>query len=315
MTGMPTWEGFMIPVLSILSNGDEKTTREIRNSVSDLVGLTDDQRTEMLPSGRVTRTADRISWAIHFLNRVEAIQRPRRATYVITERGMALLSSHPDGLTEHELKPHAKSGDEWWEKRSGGSSSIHAELDDPQSTNVDEIDNDVSVLAPHEQVEQGVARIHEEVASELLSRLVEQDPAFFEGAVVTLLLAMGYGGVGGRGATTDLTNDGGIDGVIDQDVLGLGKVYVQAKRYSPANPVRRPEVQAFVGALSGKTDRGVFITTSRFSTGAREYAYAAQPSIVLIDGQRLTELMIEYGVGVQVQRTYRVVEIDEDFFT
>ena len=165
------------------------------------------------------------------------------------------------------------------------------------------------------QVEQGVARIHEEVASELLSRLVEQDPAFFEIAVVKLLLAMGYGGVGGRGVTTDLMNDGGIDGVIDQDVLGLSKVYVQAKRYSPTNSVQRPEVQGFVGALSGKADGGVFITTSRFSPGAVEWVRTVPARIILIDGRRLAELMIEYGVGVQVERSYRVVEIDEDFFT
>ena len=156
---------------------------------------------------------------------------------------------------------------------------------------------------PTEQVEQGVARINEEVASELLSRLVEQDPAFFEKAVVELLLAMGYGGVGGRGVTTDLTNDGGIDGVIDQDVLGLSKVYVQAKRYSPrGNSVQRPEVQGFVGALSGKADGGVFITTSRFSAGAVQWARTVPARIILIDGRRLAELMIEYGVGVQVER-------------
>lgn len=163
-------------------------------------------------------------------------------------------------------------------------------------------------------MEQGVARIHEEVASELLSRLVGQDPAFFEGAVVKLLLAMGYGGAGGRGVTTDLTNDGGIDGIIDQDVLGLSKVYVQAKRYSPGNSVGRPEVQGFVGALSGKADGGVFITTSHFSAGAIEWVRNVPARIILIDGHRLTGLMIEYGVGVQVQRTYRIVEVDEDFF-
>lgn len=305
----------MIPLLTVLSDGQERTTREIRNSVSDLVALTEEQRTEMLPSGRVTRAADRISWAIHFLHRVEAIQRPRRATYVIAERGKGLLSSHPDGLTERDLKAHAKSGDEWWEKRSGGGTSGHETLDDPSVAHGEVADDVGPVLAPHEQVEQGVARIHEEVSSELLERLVNQDPAFFEGAVVDLLLAMGYGGVGGRGVTTDRSNDGGIDGVIDQDVLGLSKVYVQAKRYASGNTVQRPEVQGFVGALSGRTDRGVFITTSRFSAGAVDYAMSAAPSIILIDGRRLAELMIEYGVGVQVERTYRVVEIDEDFFT
>lgn len=316
MNPLPTWEGFMVPVLTVLSDGSEKTTREIRNGASDMVGLSHEQRTEILPSGRVTRAADRISWAIHFLHRVGALQRPRRGTYVITDLGRKLLTSSPDGLTERDLKPHAKAGDVWWQKRSGGSTNRQApapgegvEPSDPDAG------DEGSVLDPHEQIREGVTRIHEEIASELLARLADQDPAFFETAVVELLLAMGYGGVGGSGVPTARSNDGGIDGVIDQDVLGLSKVYVQAKRYAAGNTVGRPDVQGFVGALSGKTDRGVFITTSRFSTGAVDYAESAAPSIILIDGHRLTELMIEYGVGVQVERTYRVVEIDEDFFT
>ena len=184
----------------------------------------------------------------------------------------------------------------------------------PQAKTVDARANESSELDPTEQVETGIERIHHEVAAELLSRLVDQDPAFFENAVVDLLLAMGYGGVGGRGVVTDLNHDGGIDGVIDQDVLGLNKVYVQAKRYTPTNAVQRPEVQGFVGALSGKADGGVFITTSRFSAGALEWARTVPARIILIDGQRLTQLMIEYGVGVQVQRAVQIVEIDEDFF-
>ncbi|KGJ73481.1 restriction endonuclease, partial [Cryobacterium roopkundense] len=141
-----------------------------------------------------------------------------------------------------------------------------------------------------------------------------KEPGFFEQAVVQLLLAMGYGGTTGSGSVTQLSNDGGIDGVIDQDVLGLSRVYIQAKRYADSNVVGRPDIQAFVGALSGKADSGVFITTSRFSDGARVYAEGVPTRVILIDGKRLTSLMIRYGVGVQVRETYRVVEIDEDFF-
>lgn len=304
----------MVPVLTALSDGDPKSTREIRRIASDLVGLTEEQRTGMLPSGRVTRAADRISWAVHFLNRVGAIARPKRAKYVITDIGRELLSSRPEGLREADLKPLAKEGDEWWLQRSGRSSTESAgvEGEDAEARSLDEL---AAAVDPYEQIRDGVERIESEVASQLLSRLVEQEPAFFEGAVVELLLAMGYGGAGGRGVTTNLVNDGGIDGVIDQDVLGLSKVYVQAKRYSPTNSVQRPEVQGFVGALSGKADGGVFITTSRFSPGAVEWVETVPARIILIDGRRLAELMIEYGVGVQVERTYRVVEIDEDFFT
>lgn len=303
MSGMPTWEEFNVPVLTVLSDGATRTLRELRRDVADAVGLTAEQRAETLASGQL-RADNRIGWAASYLNRVDALHRPSRGRYEITDFGRGLLQQHPERITESDLKAVAKEGDEWWISRS----TVDGE-------DREQIDDTATVLDPTEQVEQGVARIHEEVASELLSRLIEQDPAFFEAAVVKLLLAMGYGGVGGRGVTTDLTHDGGIDGVIDQDVLGLSKVYVQAKRYSPNNAVQRPEVQGFVGALSGKADGGVFITTSRFSPGAVEWVRTVPARIILIDGQRLTQLMIEYGVGVQVERTYRVVEIDEDFFT
>lgn len=303
MSGTPTWEQFNVPILTVLSDGTTRSLRQLRRDVADAVGLTAEQRAETLPSGQL-RVDNRIGWAASFLNRVDALDRPSRGQYVITDFGRELLERHPTGITENDLKAVAKEGDEWWLSRS----AANGQEDQPLDTSATDLD-------PTEQVEQGVARIREEVASELLSRLVDQDPAFFEGAVVELLLAMGYGGVGGRGVTTDLTNDGGIDGVIDQDVLGLSKVYVQAKRYAPTNAVQRPEVQGFVGALSGKADGGVFITTSRFSPGAVEWVRTVPARIILIDGRRLAELMIEYGVGVQVERTYRVVEIDEDFFT
>lgn len=303
MNGMPTWEQFNVPILTVLSDGVTRTLRELRRDVADAVGLTIEQRAETLASGQM-RADNRIGWAASYLNRVDALHRPSRGRYEITDFGRELLREHPHRILENDLKAVAKEGDEWWISRS----TIDGE-------HREQIDDTATVLDPTEQVEQGVARIHEEVASELLSRLSEQDPAFFEAAVVKLLLAIGYGGVGGRGVTTDLTNDGGIDGVIDQDVLGLSKVYVQAKRYAPTNAVQRPEVQGFVGALSGKADGGVFITTSRFSPGAVEWVRTVPARIILIDGNRLAQLMIEYGDGVQVERTYRVVEIDEDFFT
>jgi restriction system protein len=303
MTGLPSWEDFAVPVLTVLSDGATRTLRDLRKDVSELTGLTDDQRSQTLPSGQ-SRAENRIGWAASFLNRVDALDRPGRGRYVITELGRGLLISHPTGITVHDLRSLAKEGDEWWKQKSSAA--------DDQAN---DLDPDLSGLDPTEQVEQGIARIHEEVSSELLARLVNQDPAFFESAVVKLLLAMGYGGVGGRGIATALGHDGGIDGIIDQDVLGLSKVYVQAKRYSPGNTVGRPDVQGFVGALSGKADSGVFITTSRFSPGAIAWVENIPARIILIDGPRLTELMIEYGVGVQVERNYRVVEIDEDFFT
>ncbi|MDA8205336.1 MAG: restriction endonuclease, partial [Thermaerobacter sp.] len=170
-------------------------------------------------------------------------------------------------------------------------------------------------LDPYELVEQGIARINSEVASNLLSRLHSQDPAFFEQAVVDLVVAMGYGGADARATRTQLSNDSGIDGIIDQDVLGLSRVYIQAKRYSLDSSVQRPDVQSFVGALQGQqANQGVFITTGRFSSGAIEYAKSVPTRVVLIDGPRLAELMIRYRVGVQIKRTLQIVDVDEDFF-
>lgn len=143
----------------------------------------------------------------------------------------------------------------------------------------------------------------------------DQEPAFFEQAVIDLLIAMGYGGTEGHGTRTQLVNDGGIDGVIDQDALGLNRIYVQAKRYALDGSVGRPDIQAFVGALHGQqADRGVFITTGRFSSGAIAFTESVSSRVVLIDGARLASLMIHYGVGVQVKRTVQIVEVDEDFF-
>jgi restriction system protein len=169
-------------------------------------------------------------------------------------------------------------------------------------------------LDPTEQILQGIARIHADVADDLLTRLHGKEPGFFERAVVKLLVAMGYGGADRAAKVTQQSNDEGIDGIIDQDTLGLSRVYVQAKRYAPDQSVGRPEIQAFVGALSGKADGGVFITTGRFSQGAQTYAAAVPTRVILIDGKRLTELMIRYNVGVQEKQSLRIVEIDEDFF-
>jgi restriction system protein len=304
MTPLPTWEEFNGPVLLVLSDGEVRTLRELRRDVAKAVGLTDDHMAEVLPSGQ-SRADNRIGWAASYLNRVDALNRPTRGRYEITDVGRELLAKHPAGITELHLKTMAKPGDEWWISRRAVDGQTEVVQEEATATKLD----------PTEQVEQGIARIHEEVASELLARLLGEESAFFESAVVDLLLAMGYGGVGGRGVTTARSNDGGIDGVIDQDVLGLSKVYVQAKRYKSDNVVQRPELQGFVGALSGKADSGVFFTTSRFSPGAIEYARTVPVNLVLINGQRLTELMIEYGVGVQVRRTVRIVGVDEDFFT
>ncbi|WP_245531637.1 restriction endonuclease [Corynebacterium capitovis] len=177
-----------------------------------------------------------------------------------------------------------------------------------------QVDED-SVLTPLEQVEEGQRRNEKIVADELLQRLHEHEPTFFEQAVLDLLMAMGYGGSFGRATRTQLSNDGGIDGVIDQDALGLSRIYVQAKRYEMSKTIGRPDVQGFVGALHGaQASQGVFLTTGAFSQAAISYAQSVPTRVVLIDGRLLADLMIRYGVGVQVKRSIQIVEIDEDYF-
>lgn len=306
MSAMPNWEGFMIPTLKVMNDGAVRHWRDFQPLVADLVQLTDEQRKEMLPSGGQLKYQNRIGWAVSFLTNVGAIDRPKRGHYQITDAGRQLIELFPNGAKERDIKALGEDP----------ASPIRAyKSAAPRSKNID-IGTDVeeSAMTPLEQVQSGIERIDEEIAADLLARLQGKEPEFFEQAVVDLLLAMGYGGTTGAGNVTQLSNDGGIDGVIDQDVLGLNRVYIQAKRYKDDNTVGRPDLQAFVGALSGKADSGVFITTSRFSDGARQYAENVPTRIILIDGKRLTKLMIRYGVGVQVKDTYKVVEIDEDFF-
>ena len=306
MANMPTWEEFMIPTLRVLSDGVVRHWREFQPLVADLIGLSDEQKTEMLDSGGNLRYKDRIGWGVSLLTNVGALSRPERAHYQITDAGRQLIEQFPQGITAREIA--ALGEDPHSPIRVYRSSKQRAKTVATPTSVPDD------VMTPTEQVQAGIERIEEEVSAELLHRLQGKEPAFFEQAVVDLLLAMGYGGTTGAGTVTQLSNDGGIDGVIDQDVLGLSRVYIQAKRYADGNTVGRPDVQAFVGALSGKADGGVFITTSSFSDGARAYADKVPMRIILIDGKRLASLMIRYGVGVQVKETYQVVEIDEDFF-
>ncbi|TKJ30152.1 restriction endonuclease [Blastococcus sp. CCUG 61487] len=293
---MPVWEGFLVPVLEVLSDGVERGRREMFQLAADRAGLTEEQRSEVLDSGQ-TKANNRIGWALSALARSGAIDRPSRGRYVISERGRALLAEYPTVLTQRVLFPDGRG-----RRKASSSASTTGEAED-------------SALDPLEQVDEGVTRYNADVAVQLLERLRAQEPAFLEQAVLDLLVAMGYGGADKRVQRLGGSGDGGVDGVIDQDALGLDRVYVQAKRYAADNTVGRETIQAFVGALHGQhATRGIFITTSRFSAGAEEYAKGINARVILIDGERLARLMIRYGVGVQTKHTYRLVEIDEDFF-
>jgi len=305
MTEMPTWEAFMRPSLEVLSDGVARGRRVLGVDIARHIKLTPEQIHATVSSGQPL-FQNRIGWGLSFLTNIGALTRPSRGNYAITEAGRQLLNQFAGPLTELELRALGDDPDS--PIRTYVATTTGRAGKTPQIV-------EQSLLTPSEQVQNGIARINDEISTELLTRLQEKESNFFEQAVVELLLAMNYGGAMGRGSVTSITNDGGIDGVIDQDVLGLSRVYVQAKRYATGNAVQRPEVQAFVGALSGKADNGVLITTSRFSEGAVTYAEGVPTRIILIDGKQLTELMIRYEVGVQVSETYKIVEIDEDFFS
>jgi restriction system protein len=302
LSDLPTWEGFMVPVLQVSADGEVRTRRQMYSDVAAHMRLADHQLAETLRSGQ-GKADNRVGWALSFLVRAEALARPRRGSCVITDAGRELLARHSDGLTERDLQaiPAFRDYVPVQRRTASGSSAVDDAVD--------------TALDPLEQIEQGVERLNADVRAELLLRLRALDPTFLEQSVLDVLMAMGYGGTDGQARRIGGTGDGGVDGVIDQDKLGLQRIYVQAKRYSADNTVGREAIQAFVGALHGRNvTQGIFITTSRFSPGAVEYAHSIGTRVVLIDGPRLAELMITYGVGVQARDTYRVVEVDEDYF-
>lgn len=298
---VPIWPAFVRPVLEVLSSGETLSRREVVRRALDVVGVSDSGRSEVLASGG-SRAEGRVGFAISDLTKANWIERPERASYRITDGGREFLASHPEGTPDF------------------ASARLVFAPYQPERIRQEEVLRvdpaaDVTVIDPVEQIEEGIARIQAETADLLLERLRGSNPDFFEEAVVKVLLSMGYGGAEQRGKRIGGSGDGGVDGVIDQDALGLDQIYVQAKRYADGNNIGRETIQAFIGALQGfGASRGVFITSSTFTQHAVDYARAIPTRVVLIDGPRLAALMIKYRVGVQVRHQYEVVEIDEDFF-
>lgn len=309
----PTWPSYMAPVLRVLSDGQVHVLRDIREAAAEDLGLTPEQRAETIASGQ-PRYLNRCSWAVSYLKHAAAVETVSRGRYRITEDGRGLLARHAHGIVEADLEEipgyHRKGS---WAKSVSASSGDVASSE--PGARFDAADPDVSALAPIERIEQAVEAMKAEVSEELLARLRGNDPDFFERAVVAVLLGMGYGGADKRGKVIGGTGDGGVDGVIDQDALGLDQIYVQAKRYAAGNNVGSEALQAFVGALQWKNvNRGIFITSSDFTTAARHFAETVSTRIILTNGTRLADLMIRYHVGVQVSQTYWIPAIDEDFF-
>ncbi len=309
---MPKFNELFNDVLEVLSDGKQYHRRELHAAVVDRIKITDAERSETMKGGG-NRARSRVHWAFEYLCQADAVKRPKRGYAQITDFGMKLLAEKGGATLE---KIHQTEGFKDWHRRSIEKRDARKDSrEEADSADTEFSDSDLDHGTPNEQIESSIKTIESTVASQLLQRLREEDPEFLERTVLKLLHEMGYGSseddlqhLGGSG-------DGGVDGVIRQDKFGIDQIYVQAKRYG-LGTVGRPDIQAFVGALSGQqATRGVFITTSAFSKEARDFARTIpQYRVILVDGEELVRLMIEYKVGVTVSRTIAIVEIDENFF-
>lgn len=298
---IPDYQSLMLPLLKLTSDGQEHHFPDLLNALAAEYKLTDSETRELLPSGSQFLFANRVGWARTYMKKAGLLSAPKRGVVQITERGKQVLKKNPDRIDNTVLRQFPEFL-EFQSAKGEDSKKI------PESAHTEELD-------PQENVEAGYQRIQKQLSAELLSRIKECSPDFFERLVVDLLLKMGYGGSRrDAGEKIGKSGDGGVDGVIKEDKLGLGQIYIQAKRWEDGQ-VGSKDIQAFVGALHGKkASKGVFITTSGFSKPAREYAKSIQDKVILIDGSYLADLMIEHGVGVSTVASYEIRKIDSDYF-
>lgn len=298
---VPSYQDFMLPTLKLIADNCEHKSRDIVERAADVLNLTDEDKQEKLPSQTQATYYNRAMWARTYLKKAGLLNYPARGVIRITQRGLDLLNTNPEKITKDSLMQY----DEFREFQN----TVNTEQNN--SLNLENVEEQKT---PDELIAEAKAILTSHLEADLLTRVLENSPTFFEELVAKLLLKMGYGGsendiLQNRGKS----GDEGIDGIIKQDVLGLDKIYIQAKRWS--GNVSRPEVQKFVGAVHGQNaSRGVFITTSSFTNEAKEYANNINSNIILVDGKLLTKLMIEYNVGVQIKDTIQIKKIDEDFF-
>lgn len=298
---IPDFQTLMLPLLRLLSDGQERSLAEVVDLIAQHFGLSDEERHKLLPSGRRTVIRDRVHWAKTYLTRAGLIESTRRGFFRLSSRGFEVLKSDPERVDVQFL-------DQFPEFRAFR--APRHERSDENATS-----SPGTEATPEEALESAYQRVRSTLETELLERIKAASPAFFERLVVELLVAMGYGGsLRDAGQAVGRSGDGGIDGIIKEDRLGLDVLYVQAKRWDA--PVGRPEIQKFVGALQGhRARKGVFITTSSFTKEAEEYVRVIDSKIVLVDGQTLAALMIDHNVGVAPVRAYELKRIDSDYFS
>ncbi len=297
---IPDYQTIMLPLLKLANDGQEHFLRDAFEQLADQFNLNEAERKELLPSGQQAVFVNRVGWARTFLKQAGLLETTRRAYFRITDRGRRVLSANPDRIDAKFLERFP-------------------EFLDFKSRGKDKDESNEQVLAPEqtpdESMEAAFQKVRKELAQELLKQIKQCTPAFFEKLVIDLLVKMGYGGTRREaGQAVGRTGDGGIDGIIHEDRLGLDNIYLQAKRWD--STVGRPEIQKFAGALQGqRAKKGVFITTSAFTADAHDFVSRIDNKIVLIDGDLLSQLMIDHNVGVSTTALYEIKRVDSDYFS
>lgn len=299
---VPDFQSFFKPLLDIAADGKEHSMAEVRGVIASKLGISAEDQSEMLPSGVQTKFDNRIAWAKSYFVQAKVLEPTKRAHFRVTQRGLDL---HKQGHARIDIKILNQYPE-------------FVEFHTPQKKSANQEAIDVfeqQSLTPEEIFQQAYANIRSELAASLLLKIKENSPSFFETLVVDLMVAMGYGGSrADAGKSLGKSGDEGIDGIIKEDRLGLDVIYLQAKRWE--GTVGRPEIQKFVGALHGKrAKKGVFITTGKFSEDAKQYVESIDPKVVLIDGQKLSEYMIDFNLGVTTTSVYEIKKVDIDYFS
>jgi len=299
---IPDYQTCMLPFLRFLADGQEHSLRDAEEALAEHFQLNPAERAELLPSGQQGIFKNRIGWARTYLKKAGLLEAPKRGVFRISDRGLQALASNPGRIDGKYLEQFP----EFIAFREAPRPATATATEVPESTS--------TAATPEEAIEAAHQGLRAQLGQELLARILACSPSFFEQLVVELLVKMGYGGSRrDAGERIGQTGDGGIDGIIKEDRLGLDTLYIQAKRWQ--GTVGRPEIQKFVGALQGyRARKGVFITTSSYTADATDYVSRIDTKVVLIDGQQLANLMIDFDVGVSVSASYIVKRVDSDYF-
>jgi len=302
---VPDFQSLMLPALKAFAGGGEPTLGQVREQVAAAAGLSADDVREMLPSGRQTIFVNRVSWAVIYMARAGLLKRVRRGLYQLTPEGERLLSRKPSRIDLNLLEEYPDFAE--WSQR--------AKAPTP-GKDVTSKQNEDFLDTPEEALIRAARQLSGALEADVLHRVLDAAPVFLERVVVNLLIAMGYGGGDATmGQVTGRSGDGGIDGTIREDALGLDEVYVQAKKHAEGNTVGEGDLRNFAGAIDAAgTTKGVCVTTAGFTRAAKDYVARSPKRIILIDGAELARLMVKHGIGVRTRASYEIKKLDEDYF-